>query len=104
MNNNRMSRNECIKIIRRMFFQLYLFAGVIIIANIIQTQTKGEKMQALRTNITCKCGAVKVAIDSPSALRLVCYCKDCRGYYNTLNAAAVKNKLQEAATLDPFGG
>eukprot|EP00970_Alexandrium_tamarense_P012553 scaffold2953_cov190-Alexandrium_tamarense.AAC.12 len=61
-------------------------------------------MNAIRAHVTCRCGKVKLAIDSPSALRFVCYCKDCRGYYNTLNRMSVNNSLPEAAKLDPFGG
>ena len=61
-------------------------------------------MQANKANIQCLCGKVNGAIDSPSALRLVCYCKDCRGYYNTLNNLAKKSSLVEPAKLDPFGG
>ena len=61
-------------------------------------------MKALQQTIQCKCGRVKVAIDSPSALRLVCYCKDCRGYYNTLNEIASSNHKEPAAVLDNWGG
>lgn len=63
-------------------------------------------MQAIKANIQCHCGKVKGIIDSPSALRLVCYCKDCRGYYNTLNTLAAKMNLPEPtpAKLDAFGG
>ena len=59
-------------------------------------------MSALRQTIQCSCGKVKVAIDSPSALRLVCYCKDCRGYYQTLNKTAKNDK--KPAEIDPWGG
>mmetsp|Transcript_32750 Transcript_32750/g.69136 ORF Transcript_32750/g.69136 Transcript_32750/m.69136 type:complete len:195 (-) Transcript_32750:54-638(-) len=62
-------------------------------------------MQAIKANFQCHCGKVKGVIDSPSALRLVCYCRDCRGYYNTLNNLAAKMGLLEPpAKLDPFGG
>lgn len=86
--------------------QLYFFivSAIIITNNIIQAKHNQERMQALRTNIACRCGKVKLAVDSPSALNLVCYCRDCRGYYNTLNALAKKMNLPAAAELDPFGG
>ena len=63
-------------------------------------------MNAISANTSCKCGKIKIAIDSPSALRFVCYCIDCRGYYNTLNSQAMKNELSEVhpARLDAFGG
>jgi hypothetical protein len=68
-----------------------------------------------RQTVQCTCGKVQLVIESPSALRLVCYCKDCRGYYQTLNANANANaankKLhlpattsQNNAKLDPWGG
>lgn len=88
--------------------QLYLVISIltaIIITDIIQTQTQEPSMNAIRANIKCACGRVSLAIDSPSALRFVCYCKDCRGYYNTLNSLALKDNLSEIpAKLDPFGG
>lgn len=59
---------------------------------------------SLRTTVQCTCGHVKLSIDSPSALRLVCYCKDCRGYYNTLNNAASFANKNPVAILDPWGG
>lgn len=63
-------------------------------------------MNAVCAKISCNCGKVKILIDSPSALRFVCYCRDCRGYYNTLNSQAIQNDLPEVhpARLDPFGG
>lgn len=64
-------------------------------------------LPALRQTIKCTCGKVKVEINSPSVLRLVCYCKDCRGYYNTLNGNADLhgNKKPPAAVLaDEWGG
>ena len=63
-------------------------------------------MNAISANTSCKCGKIKIAVDSPSALRFVCYCRDCRGYYNTLNSQAMKNELSEVhpARLDAFGG
>ncbi|KAL7452071.1 hypothetical protein ACHAWC_003813 [Mediolabrus comicus] len=66
--------------------------------------TKVNPIQPIKANIQCRCGTVKGRIDSPSALRFVCYSKDCRGYYNALNALATKAGLPEAAVLDTFGG
>ena len=57
-------------------------------------------MKAISQKVSCTCGKVQLAIDSPSALRLVCYCKDCRGYYNMLNHLHSHNH----AVLDPWGG
>jgi len=58
----------------------------------------------LRQVVQCKCGKVKLSVNAPSALRLVCYSKDYRGYYNTLNdQAKAKGKASHAA-LDPWGG
>ena len=56
--------------------------SIIVITNIIRTQTKQSEMHAIKANIQCHCGEVKGIVDSPSALRLVCYCRDCRGYYS----------------------
>lgn len=46
-------------------------------------------------NATCACGKVKARIQTsddsstnfvaPAPIRLVCYCRDCRGYFETLN-------------------
>jgi hypothetical protein len=70
-----------------------------------------------RQTVQCTCGKVQLVIESPSALRLVCYCKDCRGYYQTLNsnANAATNKVNPTsssvattfknnAKLDHWGG
>lgn len=59
----------------------------------------------LRLSIQCNCGKVKAAI-SPTVdpLRLVCYCKDCRGYYNTLNGMASPSAKEKPAQLDEWGG
>ena len=59
----------------------------------------------LRLSIQCNCGAVKAAIsslESATPLRFVCYCKDCRGYYNTLNGMAGSDP--PPAKLDAWGG
>ena len=62
-------------------------------------------MQAIKADFQCNCGKVKGILDSPSALRFVCYSKDCRGYYMTLNNLATKMGLaSEPAKLDAFGG
>jgi len=61
-------------------------------------------IHALKQTVTCKCGKVKLAIDSQDALRLVCYCKDCRGYHQTLNQKAAAEHKQPAAPLDDWGG
>eukprot|EP01083_Nonionella_stella_P208186 755708_1 len=88
-----------------MLLQLYFIAGIFVIANILQTTKKENiKMQAIKANFQCRCGKVKGLVNSPSALRLVCYCQDCRGYYNTLNDLARTLGLPEPAKLDPFGG
>jgi len=54
----------------------------------------------VKQTIRCACGKVKLSVDSPSALRFVCYCKDCRGYYQALNSIRNKNN----ARLDAWGG
>ncbi|KAL7520415.1 hypothetical protein ACHAWX_005138 [Stephanocyclus meneghinianus] len=86
------------------FYAIAVILATIIVSNIVQIQKQEPDMNAIRANISCKCGKVKIAIDSPSALRFVCYCKDCRGYYNTLNSLALKNNIPQAAKLDAFGG
>jgi len=58
----------------------------------------------VRQLVNCKCGKVKLKIDSPSALRLVSYSKDYRGYYQTLNEQATSKKKSMNAALDPWGG
>lgn len=60
----------------------------------------------------CKCGKVKClihALDTSPPLRLVCYCQDCRGYYETLNRmadtkAAVSKDSTPPAPIDNWGG
>jgi hypothetical protein len=61
-------------------------------------------LQPLKQTLQCHCGQVRFAVESPSVLRLVCYCKDCRGYYNTLNKNSIAHNKQPVATLDPWGG
>jgi hypothetical protein len=50
---------------------------------------------SLRQTLQCSCGHTKIAVNSSDVLRLICYCKDCRGYYNTLN------ELASSSTKDP---
>jgi hypothetical protein len=61
-------------------------------------------MPPLKQTVQCTCGAVKLSINSPSILRLVCYCKDCRGYFNTLNENAQLAGKNPVARLDAWGG
>jgi hypothetical protein len=70
------------------------------------TTTTKKLQQALlcRATIQCRCGQTKIAIDSSNVLRIVCYCKDCRGYYNTLNQLADTTQYKTPATLDAWGG
>jgi Family of unknown function (DUF6151) len=67
-------------------------------------ETTDTMLKSISQNVSCNCGKVHLAIESPSALRIVCYSKDYRGYYNTLNELAEKNKHKPAALLDPWGG
>jgi hypothetical protein len=54
--------------------------------------------------VGCKCGKVQAAIkplDTAGPSRLVCYCRDCRGYFETLNQLGSSRKgLPPAAALD----
>jgi hypothetical protein len=68
---------------------------------------------ALRQTLKCNCGHTQIAVNSSDVLRLICYCKDCRGYYNTLNDLASTTKLPSQvetaapprpAPLDAWGG
>lgn len=48
--------------------------------------------------VQCQCGKVHLQIHDDNPLRFVCYCRDCRGYYQTLNQrAAVKATSQSNA-------
>jgi hypothetical protein len=62
-----------------------------------------EMSSPLRLSIQCNCGKFKAAISPKDPLRLVCYCKDCRGYYNTLNGMA-GSASEKPAKLDEWGG
>jgi hypothetical protein len=75
----------------------------------VQSYRKASNMKfPINQTVSCQCQKVKLAINSPDVLRLVCYCKDCRGYYNTLNkettAAAIGASSPPAAKLDEWGG
>jgi hypothetical protein len=78
---------------------------------VIQGESNMSVHKICRT-VSCRCGQTKFAIDSPDVIRLVCYCKDCRGYYNTLNEHAKMlhphhdddEASPAAAVLDPWGG
>jgi hypothetical protein len=59
----------------------------------------------------CKCGKVSAsihALEKSPPLRLVCYCKDCRGYFETLNHIAASDPAPKnnppPAQLDYWGG
>ena len=54
----------------------------------------------LNAKFSCICGKVTGQINTPSALRIVCHCSDCRGYYQTLDRRG-GNRL---APLTPWGG
>ena len=80
------------------------------------TATKTEAITAATKAISntflvkCHCGKVRATIEclqeAPQPLRLVCYCKDCRGYYNTLNKLAADSGKPSPAKLsdDGYGG
>ena len=61
-------------------------------------------MDALKQIVSCHCGKVKLAVDAQDVLRFVCYCKDCRGYHQTLNRLAESKHLDPVAPLDSWGG
>ena len=54
----------------------------------------------LNAKFSCICGKVTGQIHTPSALRIVCHCSDCRGYYQTLD----KRGGNRLAPLTPWGG
>ena len=60
--------------------------------------------KVLSTTGRCTCGKVKFAIQtlepSPPPLRIVCYCSDCRGYYETLDRLAMEKGVPPSAILD----
>lgn len=65
---------------------------------------------AMSFKARCNCGKVEVVVhtlEKSPPLRLVCYCKDCRGYYETLNRIATDNKADSRfpeTLLDSWGG
>ena len=67
------------------------------------TRNETKSMSPISFTAKCTCGKVQAAIhtlqQSPP-LRIVCYCKDCRGYYQTLNHMAGAEGLPPAAVLD----
>lgn len=74
------------------------------VSDITYTVTTEIMIKAIQCTVQCHCGQVKVVIDSPSALRFVCYSKDCRGYVQSLNELAEANGHPPIAKLDPWGG
>lgn len=95
---------------------LKLLATIIIIMATIATS---KMIHPLQQTVQCHCGKVKIGIDANDVLRLVCYCKDCRGYYNSINALAAADSdanrpstttqqqaavMTAVAQLDPWGG
>jgi hypothetical protein len=65
----------------------------------------------LAFKVTCKCGkvyAVINALEKLPPLRLVCYCKDCRGYFESLNRISASDPASKTnpppAQLDSWGG
>ena len=71
----------------------------------IMMKTKAAASAALKFETSCSCGKVQLAVETlesgaPSPLRLICYCTDCRGYYETLNCQAVEKGQAAPALLD----
>jgi hypothetical protein len=83
---------------------VFFYAVLIHFAEAEPTRHLQPAMLPLQQAVKCTCGAVKFSINSPSVLRMVCYCKDCRGYYNTLNANAKLAGKDPVAPLDNWGG
>lgn len=51
----------------------------------------------------CTCGKVEAAIETlekAPPIRLVCYCSDCRGYYESLDRLALENGSAPSGILD----
>ena len=70
-------------------------------------KTEDVKMPPIKFNVQCRCGKVKGAVqclETAPPLRLVCYCKDCRGYYSALNHMAHSHGNPPSAQLDAWGG
>mmetsp|Transcript_18103 Transcript_18103/g.43807 ORF Transcript_18103/g.43807 Transcript_18103/m.43807 type:complete len:239 (+) Transcript_18103:278-994(+) len=79
------------------------------------TTTATAKQVAMAFTASCHCGSFKASINTlPEAppIRLVCYCKDCRGYYETLSRKTcdeqgichTKNGKDLPSALDNWGG
>jgi hypothetical protein len=85
------------------FLNPLVFSYTIVLLNIISNLSMDSS--TIRSfGAQCNCGKVKATIAplaSAPPLRLVCYCKDCRGYYNTLNHIGDN---PAAAKLDDWGG
>ena len=69
-----------------------------------QHESNMSVSKVLSTSGRCTCGKVKFSIQtlepSPPPLRLVCYCSDCRGYYETLDRLALEKGSPPSAILD----
>ena len=74
------------------------------IMNSVTTTTSNKSTKAIFNFVArCTCGKVEVAIqtlETAPPLRLVCYCKDCRGYYESLDRLAIEKGLPPAGILD----
>ncbi|CAB9512908.1 expressed unknown protein [Seminavis robusta] len=87
------------------FYAVVVLITTCIAAVVVQPKKESTPMTSpLRQAVQCKCGKVQLAIDSPSALRFVCYSKDYRGYYNSLNELAKEKNKEPNAVLDSWGG
>ena len=88
------------------WISLLLFMGICASQNNQANNKPHEKMmlRAIQSQAKCSCGKVHLSIDSPSALRMVVYSKDYRGYYRSLNEIAKEQGKPQVAPIDPFGG
>jgi Family of unknown function (DUF6151) len=89
------------------------FTFVLVTSHPQHSANAGDQKEAMATQLRfpfrCNCGKVKGLVnmlEDTTPLRLVCYCKDCRGYFNTLNTMAQsENKECSSSTkTDPWGG
>ncbi|KAL3940338.1 MAG: hypothetical protein SGBAC_005109 [Bacillariaceae sp.] len=72
-----------------------MFKREIIDTSLLSPPPATKPATVLIANATCACGKVKARIQTaddsssnsvaPAPIRLVCYCRDCRGYFETLN-------------------
>lgn len=72
-----------------------------------QERNQDSMTTPLKFAVRCKCGKVGAsiqALETAPPLRLVCYCKDCRGYFNALNHMADDEKKSHSAVIDKWGG